>query len=70
MAIHCDVCGTVLLGGYENEGGFPTPNGFVSKSPYGGRNKIENTCTPCGSTIANEIKNTIKNVVERLQNER
>jgi hypothetical protein len=67
MAIHCDVCGTVLLGAYENEGGFPTPDGFISKSPYP-RNSIENTCTPCGSTITNEIKNTIKNVVERLRN--
>jgi hypothetical protein len=69
MSIHCDVCGTILLGGWENEGGFPTPDGFVSKSPHGGRGRIENTCTPCGSIISNEIKITIKNVVEKLRNQ-
>ena len=69
MAIHCDVCGTILMSARENEGGFPTPDGFISKSPHGGKSRIENTCTPCGSAINNEIKNTIKNVVEKLRNQ-
>ena len=67
MAIHCDVCGKVLLGGYENEGGFPTPDGFISKSPYGSRNEIENTCNPCGFAIGDAIKITINSVVEKLR---
>ena len=67
MAIHCDVCGVRLLSARENEGGFPAPDGFISKSPYG-KGELENTCAHCGITITNEIKKTIGNVVERLRN--
>jgi len=67
MAIYCDVCGTMLMSAYENEGGFPTPDGFISKSPYG-RGRLDDTCTDCGLIIKNEIKKTVKNVVERLRN--
>ena len=52
--INCDVCGTVILGGYENEGGFPAPEGFTSRAKAG-KVTITDTCNPCGFTIRGHL---------------
>jgi hypothetical protein len=59
---NCDICGTVILGGYENEGGFPAPEGFTSHARTG-KNKITDTCNPCGYTIRHKVDEAVKDAV-------
>jgi hypothetical protein len=67
MAIHCDVCGIMLMSAQENEGSFPAPNSFTSKSPYSnGKNRIDNSCIDCGNklntAILEKVSETINNI--------
>jgi len=54
------------MGGYENEGGFPAPDGFQSKaSPQKGI--IQDTCNPCGFAIRQEVREAVKRAIENLR---
>lgn len=66
MAIHCDVCGTRIMAAYENEGGFPTMENFVSKSPFNG-NKLNDSCEDCGNMIKQKIKEIVSATVDQIR---
>ncbi len=62
--VRCDVCGNIIMGGYENEGGFPAPDGFISRA-RDGKDKITDTCNPCGYTIRGHVDEVVKEAVKR-----
>lgn len=67
MAIHCDICGTILLSAMENEGSFPAPKDFVSRSPNS-KNRIDDTCTYCANKIKNKLNNLVLDAVSEVVN--
>lgn len=68
MAIHCDVCGTLLMAAYENEGPFGVGSGFRSLAPSGG-DKIRNSCEPCGQRLRKATQEAARIEAERIQRE-
>jgi hypothetical protein len=64
--IRCDICANIIMGGYENEGGFPAPPGFKSKA-VSGKEKIENTCVPCGTAIRIRISEAVESAINSLR---
>ena len=54
MAIHCDICGSVIFSAQENYNVFKVNNSFVSKSPGEVKKTFTDCCYSCWCTLNKE----------------